>query len=492
MTVLYESVADDASSEESHRVRRDWATQLMKPRIFVPMITLTFVIAIVSVLDFKDENGLFTRTIHILPSFLQSSPVAWKYGHIASRMNGIMILGAPYSRTSLIASYLASAGFRLSSSAESESSSMLQFQYRKGENPPSDHFYQMQPLQRYDSFDENDILLASQKMSWKSKNILDFNSTLVKARINRDNFLVDSNILPFLEGYDDDTKPWLWQDPQLCLTLPAWTWVLDDLYNNSESVLRVATIFSYNHPLEVAKFLNMKFPYEISIKTGLQLWINYNHKCISNILSSNQTCPIFTSNSKVESDPQIEIENILTKLDEDCGIAPGRPGILGRRSARKGLKKMFDYINDVIESKAEAEKIRSDDVILDAIGLNEFKFNCSHYAADFFQMDEDDAKYEWGNEKLTSAMNELFHLRSISRPEEREQILMERNRLQEELQLEILRWMGEEESDAIHQLFHLEEDTVKFITMNNTLIKKERSYYMSYVREEIEKLLVMQ
>ena len=497
VAVSYSTVEDGTGSQftsEEDEVelqlegRGGWRRKLFSPRVFLVVVAITFLIGILHMGDYIDPNGRLSRAIHGDVSFLQSTPVSYDYENEPNKRNGVMILGAPLSKLPLVTSLLASAGFRVSSEGEVESDLVRQFHYEKGDRRPSMNHIDLEPLQRFDSYDENHILLDSQKKTWHTNHIYRFNTTLVKARIYKDKFLERSHLMSFLNGDELDEKPWVWQDSQLCLTLPAWARVLHTKgHHTDEPSRKTATIFTYDHPMEMAKTLHLKYP-QISLVKALRLYADYNYKCISNIQSlSRHLCPIFTSNEELKSNPQTAINNILDTLDERCSIAPGFPGRLGRWGARHDVKQMEQFEKKQLRSYGLSDINLSDNVILDALGLNDFKSSCDYYKKSHKKEKENEIEYEWGSEQLTNAMDELKDLKEDADSKDRKGFNDELNRLQDELQIEIFRWMGDQVSDAIHQLSHLEQETVKFVTEDNSRIRDERTYFMTHVKREIDK-----
>jgi len=83
------------------------------------------------------------------------------------------------------------------------------------------------------------------------------------------------------------TVPWALKDPRLCLTLRFWLPLLSSgksVSSNRESTLggrgvAPAVLFTYRHPVEVAKSLQKREGF--GIKRGLLLWLAYNEMVLS-------------------------------------------------------------------------------------------------------------------------------------------------------------------------------------------------------------------
>jgi hypothetical protein len=106
---------------------------------------------------------------------------------------------------------------------------------------------------------------------------------------------------------DPSHVPWLQKDPRMCITLKTWLQLLKN---------EPAAVFTYRHPLEVAKSLKSR-EQGFSIEQGLRLWIVYNMRAIQN---SKGLCIVKSSNTKVFANPLKEVERIREELSLKCGV----------------------------------------------------------------------------------------------------------------------------------------------------------------------------
>lgn len=106
---------------------------------------------------------------------------------------------------------------------------------------------------------------------------------------------------------DSSHVPWLQKDPRMCITLKTWLKLLKT---------EPAIVFTYRHPLEVAKSLRKREP-GMTIEQGLRLWIVYNMRAIQN---SKGLCMVKSSNTKIFSNPLEEVKRIQEELSHKCGV----------------------------------------------------------------------------------------------------------------------------------------------------------------------------
>lgn len=171
-------------------------------------------------------------------------------------------------------------------------------------------------FERIDVVLQNDEFFTSQKMGW-SYNVINFNSerALQHKEEGKVTFKEGAKALQFLNN--PSNSPWLQKDPRMCITLGAWLKLL-----NSDP----AVVFTYRHPLEVAKSLN-KREKNFGIDRGLRLWIVYNMRAIQN---SSGLCRVFSSNEAILADPLKEVQRISDGLTTQCGV-PSPPGRLSQK-----------------------------------------------------------------------------------------------------------------------------------------------------------------
>jgi hypothetical protein len=105
---------------------------------------------------------------------------------------------------------------------------------------------------------------------------------------------------------DPNNSPWIQKDPRQCITLKTWLPLM-----SSEP----AIVFTYRHPLDVAK--SLKNREEMPIGRGLRLWILYNKAALNN---SRGLCIVYSSNEEILAKPLDEIQRISYELTERCGI----------------------------------------------------------------------------------------------------------------------------------------------------------------------------
>lgn len=143
-------------------------------------------------------------------------------------------------------------------------------------------------------------------MAWNYNVInYDYEKALHLKEIGEINFKTGKPGLAFLN--DPKNNPWLQKDPRMCITLKTWLKLLDN---------EPAILFTYRHPLEVAKSLVRREP-GFSIERGLRLWIVYNMRAIQN---SKGLCVVRSSNNKVLADPLGETKRISMELTSKCGL----------------------------------------------------------------------------------------------------------------------------------------------------------------------------
>lgn len=124
---------------------------------------------------------------------------------------------------------------------------------------------------------QNDVWLKEQGKTWDS--IKDrFDERLVSP-------IGENGEIALKEFNDPSHMPWVMKDPRMCITLGAWTPLL-------ESDLETPPVlFIYRNPLEVALSLRARKRNPVSLHEGLQLWIRYNREAIR---LSSKMCRVIT------------------------------------------------------------------------------------------------------------------------------------------------------------------------------------------------------
>jgi len=164
-------------------------------------------------------------------------------------------------------------------------------------------------FERVDAVLQNDAFMHPQGISYASNVIAYDPEKALKGK--------ESGAVVFKEGEkalkflnNPRNRPWIQKDPRMCITLKTWLPLLD---------APPAAVFSYRHPLEVAKSMEKRdgatvFP----ISRGLRLWIVYNMRAIQN---SENLCRVMTSNESLMTDTKNEIRRIGEGLAK-CGLPP--------------------------------------------------------------------------------------------------------------------------------------------------------------------------
>ena len=145
------------------------------------------------------------------------------------------------------------------------------------------------------------------------------------------------------------SQPWALKDPRLCLTLPFWMPLLSSSAMAAKSspspftstVVRPgagpsatgtapALLFTYRHPVEVAKSLQKREGF--LLKRALLLWLSYNQQAL--VYSSSGSagsgaaaeararppCRVVTSNARLTASPLREVKRLTASLRERCGL----------------------------------------------------------------------------------------------------------------------------------------------------------------------------
>ena len=127
--------------------------------------------------------------------------------------------------------------------------------------------------------------------------------------------LEGASILPYREGIRSfltnrcaNSSSFSIKDPRLCLLLPIWLDVADELN------LRVQFVVSVRNPLDVARSLYRRD--EFPIEKGLRIWLNCYHAVLVNLLSRTEE-KIFVSYESLLSNPARETHRLHQALNTD-------------------------------------------------------------------------------------------------------------------------------------------------------------------------------
>ncbi|GKY95513.1 hypothetical protein MPSEU_000513000 [Mayamaea pseudoterrestris] len=160
-------------------------------------------------------------------------------------------------------------------------------------------------FERLDVVYQNDEFMNKQSVWW-NLNIVDYD-TEKALQMKKDGTIDFTNGKKALKFYNDPhNSPWLQKDPRQCLTLKTWL----PLMNNEPAI-----VFTYRHPLEVAK--SLKTREEMPISRGLRLWILYNKAALDN---SRGLCIVHSSNEAILAEPLDEIKRISRELTDQCHV----------------------------------------------------------------------------------------------------------------------------------------------------------------------------
>lgn len=158
---------------------------------------------------------------------------------------------------------------------------------------------------------QNDEFFYNQNMAWEHNVInYDYEKALKDKKDGGVTFKHGSTGLKWLN--DPTNVPWLQKDPRMCITLKTWLKLMDN---------EPAIVFTYRHPLEVAKSLTNREK-GFTVERGLRLWIVYNMRAIQN---SKGLCIVKSRNTAVLENPLKETQRIADELTSKCGVvAPPR------------------------------------------------------------------------------------------------------------------------------------------------------------------------
>jgi GT2 family glycosyltransferase/glycosyltransferase involved in cell wall biosynthesis/chromosome segregation ATPase len=102
----------------------------------------------------------------------------------------------------------------------------------------------------------------------------------------------------------DGHEPWGWKDPRMCLTLPFWNALVDDLF----------TVVCVRNPIEVAVSLHRRN--SLSYSLGIGLWDEYNRRVLAGTTSKNR---VVTHYGAYFDDAAAEIRRLLAAVGRPAG-----------------------------------------------------------------------------------------------------------------------------------------------------------------------------
>ena len=210
--------------------------------------------------------------------------------NLGGKRNGFLVLGMHRSGTSMLSGLLVEGNGYIVGDGLIKAS----FDNEKG-------FYE-----RVDVVLQNDEFMKTQGIWWGDKVAhYDPEKALEDKKRGTITFKDGETGLAFLN--DKSNAPWLEKDPRMCITLRTWLPLL-----NTEP----AIIFTYRHPLEVARSLKARDD-DFDLMWGLRLWILYNMRALQN---SVDLCRVFSSNEDILADPLSEVQRISDELTTRCGV----------------------------------------------------------------------------------------------------------------------------------------------------------------------------
>ena len=223
-----------------------------------------------------------------IPAPMQQNPPA--------KPPGVVILGMHRSGTSLLAGLLFRSGLFVG-----ERRDLI---WGADATDNSKGFYE-----RSDIVLQNDALMKAQKVHW----------SLFGDRFSVDQARADLEAKSIDWGYgmrglaalnDPRHSPWALKDPRLCLSLDFWVPLL-----TSPSGTKPAAIFTYRHPVEVARSLQKREKF--GMRRGLLLWLVYNQKALE---QAKNLCLVATSNAAINAAPLDEVRRVAWDLEAKCGL----------------------------------------------------------------------------------------------------------------------------------------------------------------------------
>lgn len=166
---------------------------------------------------------------------------------------------------------------------------------------------------------QNDIFLHHQNVSWEQDSLFlmldpfDFQYALKSWNASDESEPCGKLAWKMFQNHgmlaaaNNTGTPWLMSDPQLSLTLPIWSRVL----NTSPT----SAVIVYRNPLDVA--MDLDKTKNIPLQKGFLLWMTYNMRAIENSMGQ---CRIAISYNDLVLNPLAEIQSIAQTLHDVCGF----------------------------------------------------------------------------------------------------------------------------------------------------------------------------
>ena len=243
------------------------------------------------------------------------------------RRGGFMVLGMHRSGTSLLSGLLVRGfGYNIATVGKNNITNKKEIMPPLPENPKG--FFE-----RWDFMYQNDQFLENQNMRWDTININRYDYKIATSSSSSSLTNHGRTGLRFITN--PNNEPWLVKDPRNCITLNTWLSLMTTIRNKNDDTGRNTTttttattnhnkdielelpavLFTYRHPMSVAKSLKKRGM--IPIIKGVELWYWYNIRAIEN---SKDLCLVTTSNDRVMANPLFETIRIVEELTTKCGI----------------------------------------------------------------------------------------------------------------------------------------------------------------------------
>eukprot|EP01034_Spumella_vulgaris_P022067 gene22067-28162_t len=164
-------------------------------------------------------------------------------------------------------------------------------------------------------FERVDVVLQNDELMKKQNVHYAFNTHKYDSNIGLKDILMDDGSGDFFrEGAkglkflnDPQKSPWMLKDPRLCITVRTWLPVLKSI---------PAILFTYRHPMDVARSMNKRENEQFKISKTLKMWYVYNRRAIQ---QSHDLCRVVTSHRAVMQQAQVEFDRLYTELRQ-CGV----------------------------------------------------------------------------------------------------------------------------------------------------------------------------
>ena len=254
---------------------------------------------ITCLLFFCPYLAVYVLLHHDMGSLIQNRPTKDAGSPLMSRnmtattaIAGVIVLGMHRSGTSMLTGLLS-----------------LGCGYSTGDNliPPRKHnakgYFEREDvvLQNIEFFEKRNVSMMSPKRlrAYRPSNNITFLSSHGWSAIEFFNHKDNST---------NSTIPWIQKDPRMCITLNEWL---------PHFETRPAILFTYRHPLEVARSLRKRD--RMPIVVGLDTWMAYNEAIVQNTAG---ICLVSTNNDAILKNPIQEVSRIVHQLTTKCGVIP--------------------------------------------------------------------------------------------------------------------------------------------------------------------------